>query len=103
MTAKFPKRMSETVHHRLTIPLEHAGHRLDQGLAELLDGYSRTRIKEWIDAGQVLVNGARLRPKDKVVGGENVEVSATLPDVVEVAPEQIGLIERFLSADGATP
>ena len=46
--------MSETVHHRLTIPIEHAGHRLDQVLAEMLDGYSRTRIKEWIDAGQVL-------------------------------------------------
>lgn len=84
-------RMSESVHHRLTIPLEHAGQRLDQVLAELLEGYSRTRIKEWIDAGEVLVNGARLRPKDKVVGGENVEISATLPDVVEVAPEQIGL------------
>src|SRR5688500_8799404 len=83
--------MSESVHHRLTIPLEHAGQRLDQVLAELLEGYSRTRIKEWIDAGEVLVNGARLRPKDKVVGGENVEISATLPDVVEVAPEQIGL------------
>jgi 23S rRNA pseudouridine1911/1915/1917 synthase len=84
-------RMSESVHHRLTIPIEHAGQRLDQVLAELLEGYSRTRIKEWIDAGEVLVNGARLRPKDKVVGGENVEISATLPDVVEVAPEQIGL------------
>src|SRR5690349_19481226 len=83
--------MSESVHHRLTIPLENAGQRLDQVLAELLDGYSRTRIKEWIDAGQVLVNGSKLRPKDKVIGGENVEVSATLPDVVEVAPEQIGL------------
>ncbi|MET0534645.1 MAG: 23S rRNA pseudouridine(1911/1915/1917) synthase RluD [Steroidobacter sp.] len=83
--------MPESVHHRLTIPLEHAGHRLDQVLAELLDGYSRTRIKEWIDAGQVLVNGSRLRPKDKVVGGENVEVSATLPDAVDVAPEEIGL------------
>ena len=83
--------MSESVHHRLTIPVEHAGQRLDQVLAELLDGYSRTRIKEWIDAGQVLVNGSRLRPKDKVLGGENVDVTATLPDVVEVAPEKITL------------
>ena len=83
--------MSESVHHRLTIPAEAAGQRLDQVLAELLEGYSRTRIKEWIDAGQVLVNGSRLRPRDKVLGGENVEISATLPDVVEVAPEQIEL------------
>ncbi len=83
--------MTESVHHQLTIPTEHAGQRLDQVLAELLDGYSRTRIKEWIDSGQVLVNGSKLRPKDKVLGGESVEVSATLPDTVEVAAEKIQL------------
>lgn len=83
--------MSEAVHHQLTIPFDHAGQRLDQVLAELLEGYSRTRIKEWIDAGEVLVNGAILRPKDKVVGGEHVEIRATLPDAVNVAPEQIAL------------
>jgi 23S rRNA pseudouridine1911/1915/1917 synthase len=83
--------MSEPIQHSLTIPAEHAGQRLDQVLADLLSSYSRTRLKEWIEAGQVLVNGARLRPRDKVLGGERVEVSATLPDAVEVAPEHIGL------------
>jgi len=83
--------MSEAVHHQLTIPFEHAGQRLDQVLAELLEGYSRTRIKEWIDAGQVRVNGVQLRPKDKVLGGESVEINATLPEQVSVEPEQIGL------------
>jgi len=83
--------MSEAVHHQLTIPFEHAGQRLDQVLAELLAGYSRTRIKEWIDAGHVRVNGAQLRPKDKVLGGESVEINATLPDQVSVEPEQISL------------
>ena len=83
--------MSDAVHHQLTIPAQYAGQRLDQVLAELLDGYSRTRIKEWIDAGQVLVNGGRLRPKDKVLGGESVEVSGSLPDQVTVAPEKISL------------
>lgn len=83
--------MSEAVHHQLTIPFEHAGQRLDQVLADLLEGYSRTRIKEWIDAGQVRVNGAQLRPKDKVLGGESVEINATLPDQVSVEPEQIDL------------
>jgi 23S rRNA pseudouridine1911/1915/1917 synthase len=83
--------MSEAVHHQLTIPFDHAGQRLDQVLAELLEGYSRTRIKEWIDAGEVLVNGAILRPKDKVVGGEHVEIRATLPDAVNVQAQQISL------------
>jgi 23S rRNA pseudouridine1911/1915/1917 synthase len=83
--------MSNAIRQNLVIPDQHAGHRLDQVLAELMPDYSRTRIKEWIESGQILVNGARLRPKDKVIGGERVEVSATLPEAVEVAPESIDL------------
>src|SRR5690606_24234665 len=52
---------------------------------------SRTRIKDWIDQGQVLVDGMRLRPRDKVLGGESVELTARLPDVVAVEAESIAL------------
>lgn len=83
--------MSNAIRHSLIIPDTRAGQRLDQVLAELLSEYSRTRIKDWIETGQVLVNGGQLRPKDKVLGGEQVEVSATLPQAVEVAPESIAL------------
>jgi 23S rRNA pseudouridine1911/1915/1917 synthase len=83
--------MTAPVRHSLTIPPAAAGQRLDQALAELLADYSRTRIKDWIDAGHVLVDGTRLRPKDKVVGGERVEVEAVLPDVVDIEPEPIEL------------
>jgi 16S rRNA U516 pseudouridylate synthase RsuA-like enzyme len=67
--------MSEPIQRTLTVPVEYAGQRLDQVLAELLSDFSRTRIKEWIEAGQVLVDGEKLRPKDKVLGGEQVRVS----------------------------
>jgi len=83
--------MNEPIRLTITIPPETAGQRLDQVLAELLAEYSRTRIKSWIESGQVLVNGTQLRPKDKVTGGERVEVNAVLPDAVPVAPEVIGL------------
>lgn len=83
--------MSDSIRHSLTIPDENAGQRLDQVLASLLSEYSRTRIKDWIESGQILVNGGQLRPKDRVAGGERIEVAATLPDVVEVAPESIEL------------
>jgi len=79
------------IRQTLLVPPEHAGQRLDQSLAALLPEYSRTRIKDWIDSGQVLINGSKLRPKDRVVGGERVEVSAELPDAVAVAPQSIGL------------
>lgn len=83
--------MPLSIKRQLTVPLEFAGRRLDQTLTELLGEHSRTRIKEWIETGQVRVNGEKLRPKEKVVGGENVEVDAAIPDAVEVAPEAIEL------------
>jgi 23S rRNA pseudouridine1911/1915/1917 synthase len=83
--------MSSPIRHSLTIPPEHAGQRLDQALAELLADYSRTRLKEWIDDGRVLVDGARLRPKDKVLGGERIEIDAVMPAAVDVAAEAIEL------------
>jgi 23S rRNA pseudouridine1911/1915/1917 synthase len=83
--------MSEPIRLSLTIPFENAGQRLDHVLAELLAEYSRTRIKSWIDAGQIRVNGEQRRPKDKVLGGERIEIEATLPEAVPVEPEDIGL------------
>jgi 23S rRNA pseudouridine1911/1915/1917 synthase len=84
--------MSESTRHQLTIPLEFAGRRLDQALAELLSEYSRSRIKEWIDGGRVRVDGAQLRPKDKVLGGEQVELEAVLPSSDDVAAQPIDLV-----------
>jgi 23S rRNA pseudouridine1911/1915/1917 synthase len=83
--------MTAPIRQTLLIPPEHAGQRLDQTLALLLPDYSRTRIKEWIESGQILINGGPLRPKDRVVGGERVEVAATLPDAVAIAPQSIDL------------
>lgn len=83
--------MPNVIRHSLTIPERNAGQRLDQVLANLLSEYSRTRIKDWIETGQILVNGGQLRPKDKVLGGEKVEVSATLEEAIAVAPQPIAL------------
>ena len=71
--------MTLSVAHTLTIPAELAGRRLDQALAELLPDYSRSRIKDWIDAGQVLLDGRTVRPKERVVGSEHVEVRGEMP------------------------
>lgn len=77
--------------HRLTIPADHAGQRLDQALAELLPEYSRTRIKDWIAAGRVLLNGNAPRPRDIVAGGEQVSVEAVAPKETTVEAEAIQL------------
>lgn len=58
------------------IPEEHAGRRLDQVLAELFPDYSRSRLQEWVKEGRVKVDGNLWRPRDKVMGGEAVELDA---------------------------
>ncbi|HRH80415.1 MAG TPA: 23S rRNA pseudouridine(1911/1915/1917) synthase RluD [Thiobacillaceae bacterium] len=82
--------MSE--HLTLTIPPEHAGRRLDQCLAELLPDYSRNRIQQWIEAGEVRVDGRPASRKAKVLGGESVWLRpAPHPAEMAHAPEAIGL------------
>jgi 23S rRNA pseudouridine1911/1915/1917 synthase len=64
---------------------------LDQALAVLFPDFSRTRLKAWIEAGRVLVDGRVPRPKDLVDGGELVRVEPTDEERVEVAPQPIAL------------
>ncbi|MEW6563679.1 MAG: 23S rRNA pseudouridine(1911/1915/1917) synthase RluD [Pseudomonadota bacterium] len=59
----------------LTVPAEYAGLRLDQALAKLMPEYSRSRIQEWIEAGQALLGGNRASIKQKVWGGERLQVT----------------------------
>ncbi|HEX8755951.1 MAG TPA: 23S rRNA pseudouridine(1911/1915/1917) synthase RluD [Steroidobacteraceae bacterium] len=73
--------------HSLVLPVEAAGLRLDQALARALTQYSRARLQGWIEAGAVLVDGRQLRAKEKVLGGEHVEVTARLEADTRVAPE----------------
>ena len=67
--------MSQSIELMGTVTPEQAGKRLDQVLAELFSDYSRTRIKEWVLDGKVLVNGNICRlPKEKVMEGQSVEI-----------------------------
>ncbi|MBS0395877.1 MAG: 23S rRNA pseudouridine(1911/1915/1917) synthase RluD, partial [Proteobacteria bacterium] len=73
------------------IPDAHRGQRLDQALAELFPDYSRTRLKAWIEAGRVMVDGARPRPRDLVSGGEWVRLEPLEEPRVPVEPESLPL------------
>lgn len=50
------------------------GLRLDQALARLLPEYSRSRLQEWVEQGSVHLNGAPCTSKQKVWGGEQLDV-----------------------------
>ena len=77
--------------HQIELPLDQAGRRLDQALAQLLPQYSRTRIQRWIEEGAVRVNGLTARARDVVVGGESASVEARLPPETGVAAEKLPL------------
>jgi len=81
--------------HVLTLPPQAAGLRFDQALARALPQYSRALLRAWIDAGAVQVDGRPLRGKDRVLGGERVQLRAQLPADSRVAPEKIPLTVVF--------
>ncbi|UTW46653.1 23S rRNA pseudouridine(1911/1915/1917) synthase RluD [bacterium SCSIO 12696] len=74
-----------------TTELTHSGKRLDQVAAELFSDYSRSRIKQWIDEGALTVNGEVRKPKDRLVGGEQLILQATVEPAGEWLPEAMPL------------
>ena len=56
------------------VPHEYAGLRLDQALAKLLPEYSRSRLQAWIAGQQVLLDAVPAVSKQKIWGGEKLEV-----------------------------
>jgi len=73
------------------VPYELAGMRLDQVLAELFADYSRSKLQTWVKDGRVQVNGQTLKAKDKLVGGETIELDAEAEVVITAEPEPIPL------------
>ena len=51
------------------------GQRLDKALSMLLDDYSRSTIQGWIKQGLVLNDDETSKQKDKVIGGESVDIA----------------------------
>ena len=74
-----------------TVPPELAGERLDRALARMFPQYSRTRLKDWITRGLVTIDGATLRPRDTLAGGERVRLRPETLPAVTSGPEDIAL------------
>ena len=82
-----------------TVPLELAGRRFDQALAEMFPEYSRSRLAEWIKAGDALLDGQPVRPRDPVRGGEAVAVNLRTRVETHSEAEDIALDVRYQDAD----
>lgn len=84
-----------------TVSAEQAGQRLDRFLVDVTPGLSRARAKAILEAGQVRVDGHRVRKGDPLVEGNVVEVSGELPpqDFTPVATADVALTVRYEDAD----
>jgi 23S rRNA pseudouridine1911/1915/1917 synthase len=70
--------MSKRLQLTGSIPDELAGLRLDQALAQLFSDYSRGQLTKWIKAGHVLIDQQPRRPRDTVLGGEDVTIQTEI-------------------------
>ncbi|MEW5931691.1 MAG: RluA family pseudouridine synthase [Gemmatimonadota bacterium] len=77
---------------------EESGERLDAWLAERLD-VSRSRAAALIEGGNVLLNGAPPRKRDRPRPGDRVEVTLPAPEPASAAAEEIPLDIVFQDAD----
>lgn len=74
------------------VQLSQMGQRLDQTLAELFSDYSRSRLKTWIESDLVLLNGEIANiPREKVYGGEHIEINVEVEDDRRFEPENLPL------------
>src|SRR5271170_4287431 len=66
--------------------------RLDQYLAQALPDISRARVQLLIEAGQVRLDGQPAKPKQKLRGGESIEIEGSpQPPPLHAIPEDIPL------------
>lgn len=84
--------MPEIIQHQDTVPESCLGKRFDQSLAQMFPDYSRSRLKDWIVAGQVRVNGEVLtRAREKMYGGELIEINAKVEPELRFEAQNIPL------------
>jgi 23S rRNA pseudouridine1911/1915/1917 synthase len=73
------------------VPLELAGQRFDAIAAQVFADYSRSRLKAWIEAGALTVDGAPRRPRDLLLGGEKLALETALEAESRALPQAIAL------------
>ena len=81
----------EPVSRRVIVSSAQAGRRLDQAATVLLEEFSRSRLKVWIESGALTLAGRPAAPKTRVREGEEIALEVTPEPVVALQPEAIPL------------
>ena len=84
--------MSQIIEINGTVSEQEHGRRLDQAMSAMFPDYSRSRLKEWIIAGRVKVDGkTETLPKLLVQEGQEIEIQAEVINDEHFEPQNIPL------------
>lgn len=83
--------MSESERFYYQVEPTHAGQRLDHIAAEAFADFSRARLQVWIKSGVLTVDGQVRKPKDKLYGGEALQLELVLEAEQRWLPQAIPL------------
>lgn len=81
----------EPIRESATVPEHLTGKRFDYIAAQLFPTFSRGRLQQWIEAGQLTVNGAAGRKKQKLNAGSTLEIDAEFEVETQWQPEPLPL------------
>lgn len=70
--------ISTQINKAAEVPFDACGRRLDQVASELFSEFSRARLQQWIKQGLLRVDGDQWLPKRKVLGGEQLNICASI-------------------------
>ncbi|HEY4127799.1 MAG TPA: 23S rRNA pseudouridine(1911/1915/1917) synthase RluD [Gammaproteobacteria bacterium] len=83
--------MTASASRESRIPPELSGQRFDQALAQLFPEYSRSRLSQWIKEGRVLLDDAKARPRDAVMGGQRISLTPAEEPLTGMEAEDLPL------------
>lgn len=75
----------------LLVPPEFTGERLDKFLAESFPSYSRSYFQYLLETGCVLVNGKKMKKRERPKAGDEIEILFSLTPELSLEPEEIPL------------
>jgi len=83
--------MSDQIQQSIQVPNELGNKRFDQVAAQLFPDFSRARLQTWIKEGNLLVDGAPKKAKEKLIGGETLTLDVSLQAEGEWLPEEMDI------------
>ena len=86
--------MFQNIQLTAVVPPALDARRFDQVASELFGDYSRSRLQQWIKSGELQLNGATAKPRDKVFCGQQLTLNAQLQaePLWQAAPIELDIV-----------